>query len=72
MIDKHARQTHQTSLNFPAEKNEAVRPELNCFAVQMVSPPHFFLRFYLFCLMCLSACWKKGKTIDDFEKFCGV
>ena len=74
-------------LNFSAEKNEAVRPELPRMAVvsyssdvlcmhktrlqllytdvqqlkkvQMVSPPHFFLRFYLFCLMCLSACWKK-------------
>ena len=46
-------------IKYPRRIIEAARPELNCFAVQMVSPPHFFLRFYLFCLMCLSACWKK-------------
>ena len=73
MIDKGVGQTHQTfCLISPAEKIAVVRPELNCFAVQMVSHPQFFLRFLSILPDAFVRLLEIRKPIDDFEKFCGV
>ena len=42
-----------------------LRPELNLFAVQMVSQSQFFRDFYLFSLMRFPLCWKNVRNFKQ-------